>query len=267
MHGSSLAPSSALAESSRARRQARRDGRPLKLTLLGGVLPLLDVDSVESLARKVLDDRLRSSGAYLNPAEYDDALSYVIAEAWVLSKRYDVAKGTQSFSTYAYRILWRRVPSWYRQRFGDTRYRVNPTWVTLDDNDLDEIAAEWEWEEPDLPTTRYTQTRIQQTYPHLSPEDAAALTLKANVNYDARRKLDPETTALYERINVLTLTPEGRRTFDRIARPMVEQDLSLEQIAARFDMSRRWVAEQLRRLRAEIAPMLEDDDDDADRPS
>src|SRR5262245_7105870 len=90
-------------------------------SLLGGVLQLGEVENVEAFARKLLDERLKSMSAYLNPNEHDDALSYLIAECWELWQRYDPAKGQQRFSTYAYRLLWQRVASWYRQRFIDTR--------------------------------------------------------------------------------------------------------------------------------------------------
>jgi RNA polymerase sigma factor (sigma-70 family) len=210
------AAAAALSARPLSRRQAAANGRPRenrRVSLLNGSLELGDVENVESLARRVLDDRLRASNAYLNPTEYEDALSYLVAEAWVLSTRHDPEKGTASFSTYAYRILWRRVASWYRQRFGDTRYRVKPTWVSLDDNDLDEIAADWEWEEP-----------ADQT--------------------------------LYQRINVDALSPESRKIFEKVARPMVEEDLSLEQIAGRLGRDRRWVSRALDRLRAELGPIV-----------
>jgi DNA-directed RNA polymerase specialized sigma24 family protein len=109
-------------------------------TLLRGTFQLGEIDSVELFCRQVLDDRLRQWGAWLNRTEYDDALSYLIAETWQLWKRFDPARGTR-FSTYAYRILSRRVTSWYRQRFGDGRYRHPPTWVSLDE-ELDTLAVD-----------------------------------------------------------------------------------------------------------------------------
>jgi hypothetical protein len=72
----------------------------------------------------------------VNPTEFDDALSYLKADCWTVWQRYDQAKRSR-FSTYVYRILSRRVASWYRQRFTDTRYRERPTLVSLYDNDLD----------------------------------------------------------------------------------------------------------------------------------
>lgn len=174
-------------------------------TLLNGVLVLGEVENGESFARKVLDERLKAMGAFLNPTEYDDALSYLVAELWMLHGRFDPSKGVR-FSTYAYRILWRRVASWYRQRFIDTRYRSKPVMVSLEDTDT--LA---------------------------SPGDELPL----------------------GRINVAALTPEGRMILSRLARPMVEEDLSLQQAAEQFGYGRRWCREALDRLRDEIRPMLE----------
>jgi RNA polymerase sigma factor (sigma-70 family) len=178
---------------------------------LNGTLQLGSVDNAESLARKVLDDRLRAASAYLNPIEYEDALSYLVALAWELHVRFDPDKSTQSFSTYAYRILWRRWASWYRQRYGDTRYRAKPTLVSLDDSDCTKL----EWREDG----------------------------------------DSE---LYSQINVDLLSPDARRVLERIVEPMVELDLSLEQVADRFGYSRRWVSRGIARLKEELAYIVEE---------
>jgi hypothetical protein len=53
-------------------------------TLLNSSLRLGEIESAELFCRQVLDDRLRQFGAYLNVNEYDDALSFLIAEAWLL---------------------------------------------------------------------------------------------------------------------------------------------------------------------------------------
>ena len=45
-------------------------------SLLGGGLRLGEIKSVERFCRRVLDERLQTMGAFLNPTEYDHALSY-----------------------------------------------------------------------------------------------------------------------------------------------------------------------------------------------
>lgn len=180
-------------------------------SLLNGTLQLGPVENAEALGRRVLDDRLRYSSAHLNPTEYEDALSYVIAEAWVLWRGFDPDRSTQSFSTYAYRILWNRVSSWYRQRFGDTRYRANPVFVSFDEaQDLDDLE------------------------------------------YDSSADI-----TIYTRINVAALSPDARNVLKKIVEPMVEKDLTAEQIAEEFGYSRRWVARGLERLRAELDYVVE----------
>lgn len=53
--------------------------------LLGTPLALHDVRDVEAFVRALLDARLREWGARLRPAEYDDALTYLIERCWELS--------------------------------------------------------------------------------------------------------------------------------------------------------------------------------------
>lgn len=243
-----------------AERVPRRQSHRGRVSLLNGQMTLGDVESAEALCRKVLDDRLRWSSAYLNPTEYDDALSYLLAECWNLYRRYDPDKGTQAFSTFAYRILWRRVPSWYRQRFGDTRYRAKPTWVSLEDDDLETIAAGWEWEDVGTPmqAPRYTAAALGARFGHLNAAQIGELVLKANQLDDERRGTVAQN-GLYERINEKQLSPESQRILEMVARPMIEEDLSLEQIADRRGFSRRWVSRALERLREELGPMLKED--------
>jgi Sigma-70 region 2 len=154
---------------------AQAETRPAEHgSLLRGVLALGEIESAEAFCRQVLDDRLHQSGAFLNATEYEDALSFLIAEAWQLHGRYDPEKGSR-FSTFAYRVLSRRVASWYRQRFTDTHYRARPTLVSLEDNDA----------------------------------ELGELLL--------------EESSVFWRINVRALTPDGRMTLAKIARPMVEE--------------------------------------------
>jgi RNA polymerase sigma factor (sigma-70 family) len=178
--------------------------------LLGSVLRLGEVEDVEAFVRKCLDDRLKAMGAFLNPVEHDDAVSFLIAETWELWQRYDPSKGP-SFSTYAYRILWRRVASWYRQRYYDRRYRTKLTLLSLNEND--ELAGML-LEEPVL-----------------------------------------------SEINVAALTPDGQQILVKLALPMVEEDLTLEQIGRRFGYGRHWSRAALERLRKELGPMLGEDQD------
>jgi RNA polymerase sigma factor (sigma-70 family) len=182
--------------------------------LLNGRLRLGEVESAELFCRQVLEDRLRRMGAFLNPTEYEDCLSYLVADAWALWQRYDPAKGSR-FSTFAYRILSRRVASWYRQRFQDGRYMPRVTWVSLDE-ELD-----------------------------------AAVAASVAVPADAE---------LHSRINVQALTPEARLVLERIARPMVEEEITQDELAVRFGQPRSWVTRGLQRLKEELEPMLAEDD-------
>ena len=62
-------------------------------------------------------------------------------------------------------------------------------------------------------------------------------------------------------INVAALTPDGQQIQIKLALPMVEEDLTLEQIGRRFGYGRRWYRDALERLREEIRPMLGENQD------
>ena len=83
---------------------------------------LHDVQDVEALCARVLDERLQRFGAVLKTDVREDAMSYLLAEAWKLSLKWDPAKGIPSFSTFVYRRLRFAVVNWYRLTFGDSRY-------------------------------------------------------------------------------------------------------------------------------------------------
>lgn len=101
------------------------------MSVLAAPLRLHDVDDVEALARKALDDRLRAWGARLRPSDYEDFLTELIAAAWELAGRYDPERGL-SFATHAYRILKLRCADCYRKYFGDTRHGPRPVVLSLD---------------------------------------------------------------------------------------------------------------------------------------
>jgi hypothetical protein len=99
--------------------------------LLQGQLRLHDVDDVEALAGKALDDaisgfggkRRPDNGHYLSTPDREDAIAYLITTCWHLAARYNPDRGW-SFSKYAYRTLRLRTVDWYRQRYGDSRWHT-----------------------------------------------------------------------------------------------------------------------------------------------
>lgn len=152
-----------------------------------GPFQLHDVHDVEGLCQSILNRVLRSWGARLNREDSEDALAYLIATAWRLSLRYDCTRSQISFSTYASRILERRVVDWYRSspRFADTRYRERPTELSLEAlQDESELTALLE--EPDdgheanvLARLKYAATKAdagdaERWALHLRPTEAAA---------------------------------------------------------------------------------------------
>ena len=98
---------------------------------------LHDVEDVEALCGKVLDNRLRRWGAVLSEQDNEDAMSFLIARAWELSLKFDPwheATYERSFSTFLYRRLRNfEVINWYRFRFKDRRYhRDEPVLLSLE---------------------------------------------------------------------------------------------------------------------------------------
>jgi hypothetical protein len=94
-------------------------------SLLRGRLALHDVDDAEKFCARILDDQLRAFGIRLRRHDEEDVLSYLIAEAWRLSVRYDPTVG-QHFSTYARRQLRLRFVDHLRAQLGRTvQWRSN----------------------------------------------------------------------------------------------------------------------------------------------
>ena len=115
-------------------------------SVLSGRWSLADVDDVEGLCGKALETRLRRWGAVLSEQDNEDALSYLLARAWVLYLRFDPwyeATRKRSFSTFLYRRLYNfEVINWYRIRFGDRRYQDGDTIVLSLDHDADGSLSE-----------------------------------------------------------------------------------------------------------------------------
>jgi hypothetical protein len=110
------------------------------LALLPNPLQLHDVRDVERLAQSVLT----RAGLSLSYHDNEDALAFLVEEAWLASTRYEPAQGVR-FSTYCTTVLQRRVVDWQRKRFGRTVWKIRgreyrrerPAIVSLDAGLLD----------------------------------------------------------------------------------------------------------------------------------
>ena len=89
--------------------------------MLHGRLELHDVADVEKLARKVVDNWLRTHGAALQADDRNDFVAFLVAEIWRVSLIYE-PRGT-SFATFAYRHSQLRAVDWMRSRFGRSRWQ------------------------------------------------------------------------------------------------------------------------------------------------
>jgi hypothetical protein len=94
------------------------------------------IEDVEALVNKVISDRLRKwprGRNTLNEHQRDDLVSYLVAEAWHLERRYDPKKDkSPNFPAYVAHILNLRIVDWFRQAFTDTRHGEKPVVLSLD---------------------------------------------------------------------------------------------------------------------------------------
>jgi hypothetical protein len=81
--------------------------------LLPGVLELHDVPDVESFCRAVIAEYQRRHGARLRDVDYDDALAFLIAEAWEVSVRWETwPEEYESRGRTVRRLAFRSYASW-----------------------------------------------------------------------------------------------------------------------------------------------------------
>lgn len=106
--------------------------------MMNGVLRLYDVEDVEAFLASGLERYLQRKGAFLDPSDREDALSFLLMKTWEEAARFDpdrVDPGytkSQSFSTFLHRRLDNRIVDWYRQRYGDSRHGKKPDVLSLD---------------------------------------------------------------------------------------------------------------------------------------
>ncbi len=91
------------------------------MTMLAGKLELHGVADVEGLCARALDTYLRGTRTHLRPHDREDALAYLIGEAWRIGERWE-PRGV-AFSTYLYRLLSARCVDWTRSHLGRTRWQ------------------------------------------------------------------------------------------------------------------------------------------------
>lgn len=192
--------------------------------MLAGSLALGDVRDVEGLARRALDDALRSRGAHLKPHLYEDALQELLATAWQLWQRFDPARGL-SFSTYAYRLLRLRVVDWYRSEFGDSRYGERPTVLSLDAPIARGSGAD-----------QTSEHRLEEIVGDRDADDEAP-----PIDLDVLREIDGKGE----------LSEEGSRILREVALPLA-LGLNKDEVGDRLGRSRRHVNRCLDELRAEL---------------
>jgi RNA polymerase sigma factor (sigma-70 family) len=195
---------------------------------------LRDVRDVPALARRALESRMSEWGATLNPDDKEDALAFLIATAWELERSFREDVGI-AYSTYCFRMLRLRLVDWYRDRFRDARYGGRDC-PRCDAGELDGAECH----------ECHGTGKVGPAIPELVGEEALEqITAEWNTITDV-------VTDVFVEINVASLSPDSRRALDRIAKPMVEEGLTMDEIAERLGFDRRWVSKALKRLRDEL---------------
>jgi DNA-directed RNA polymerase specialized sigma24 family protein len=91
--------------------------------VLSETYALHDVRDIEALCWQVAHKYCQSIQSYLEPADVEDLVAFLLVEAWKASERYSPITQTARFSSYARRILGARCVDWYRLRFGRTVWK------------------------------------------------------------------------------------------------------------------------------------------------
>jgi hypothetical protein len=102
-------------------------------------LALLDVEDTERLVNHVIV----RSGLALRPHQHDELATFLIAECWKLSLRFERGRGsTTTFAGWAATNLRLRVVDWLRHEFGSSRLvHQRPEFLSLDDPDRDHLGS------------------------------------------------------------------------------------------------------------------------------
>lgn len=125
------------------------------MALLAHRLDLGNLIDVEAFCARIVARQLASVGGYLEPADREDAVAYLIGEAWILWSRFDESKGA-TFWTYSSPVLRRRMVDWYRSRFGRSSNAPRPRIVSTDELEQAELERAIRGRAADDPADSYT---------------------------------------------------------------------------------------------------------------
>jgi hypothetical protein len=112
--------------------------------LLRSTWSLEDVSDVEGLVCSVIDSYLGRRGAYLRTDQREELEAYLLGQVWILYVKFDPSKASTplSLSTYLVRRLTWATTDWFRQFFGDSRYRKYELALSFEELNGDEPARE-----------------------------------------------------------------------------------------------------------------------------
>ena len=104
--------------------------------MLPRIWSVRDVVDVEMLCRGALAEQLRRTNVDPSPADYDEALAYLLGEVVVLEQRFEERPGIQ-FRPWLYSMLRRRVIDYWRSWYGRNGQHRIP------DDDPNTLVGDW----------------------------------------------------------------------------------------------------------------------------
>lgn len=198
---------------------------------------LRDVADVERFASRVLRDEVARYGAYLRDDQFEDALGWLIGEAWLLEQRYDPTRGLL-FSTYLRGVLRLRVVDWYRSRFRDGRYNPRGFKEVFS---LEQIAA-WTY---DQAWSRESGGDVPWWAEVESPREMAAFVLGLLDEDEPDRIID----GLDLETRIRRMPTEHQRALRAL-----QAGLSYDETAALMGMSKKTLGRLRRRIERQLWP-------------
>ena len=92
--------------------------------LLPQRLELFDVPDIEDVARRVLKGYCTKNGTRLGLADQEDCVAFLVAEAWIVSERFDASRGAPFSAIIRVRLSF-RCTDWMRGRLGRSTWKFS----------------------------------------------------------------------------------------------------------------------------------------------
>lgn len=201
-----------------------------------GSFPLHDVDDVPAYCRGLLKKRLPRIGARLSREQREDALAFLIATAWELSRDYRVGVGT--FRGYLSKFLPLRLNDWFEKELKQLGHYSTPVEDELERAERSARAEEGDDGLPSqrraVPASLILDEGIEE---YASPDDAIALLIDELVPLSDASEGPLRGGRKFIVGQILTLIADGH---------------SYEDVGRRYGKSRKWTERAVAEVRQAV---------------